>query len=53
MKICDSLAQEKDVIRKEYWLFLARSLKSRYGSNEPLPDNPEPSSPVSGQQEMS
>lgn len=53
VKICENLAQEKDTIRKEYWLFLGRSLKNKLGFDESLADNAEPSSPASGQQEMS
>ncbi|XP_077589419.1 protein farnesyltransferase/geranylgeranyltransferase type-1 subunit alpha [Stigmatopora nigra] len=34
LEISDQLAHEKDSIRKEYWLFLGRSLKSKYGSSE-------------------
>ncbi|KAM9849538.1 protein farnesyltransferase/geranylgeranyltransferase type-1 subunit alpha [Aulostomus maculatus] len=33
LEICELLAQEKDSVRKEYWLFLGRSLKGKYGSS--------------------
>ncbi|KAF3837987.1 hypothetical protein F7725_009755 [Dissostichus mawsoni] len=36
-QICHLLAHEKDTIRKEYWLFLGRSLKNKQGADEPAP----------------
>lgn len=47
-QICDLLAQEKDTIRKEYWLYLGRSLKCKFGGNS-SEEPPELSTP----QEMS
>ncbi|XP_068596601.1 protein farnesyltransferase/geranylgeranyltransferase type-1 subunit alpha [Brachionichthys hirsutus] len=49
LEICRLLALEKDTIRKEYWLFLERSVKSKYGSGAPADD---PAVATSGQQEM-
>ncbi|XP_061541172.1 protein farnesyltransferase/geranylgeranyltransferase type-1 subunit alpha isoform X3 [Phycodurus eques] len=50
LEICELLAQEKDSIRKEYWLFLGRSLNNKYGSSGPADAEP-PSAPAQ-QQEM-
>ncbi|XP_010765812.1 protein farnesyltransferase/geranylgeranyltransferase type-1 subunit alpha [Notothenia coriiceps] len=41
LEICHLLAHEKDTIRKEYWLFLGRSLKNKQGADEPAPGQQE------------
>lgn len=41
-QICQLLAQEKDTIRKEYWLFLGRSLKNKFGDASEEPPEPSP-----------
>lgn len=55
LEICQLLAQEKDTIRKEYWLFLGRSLKNKFGDASEEPPEPSPSSPegAAGDQAMS
>ena len=46
VQICDLLANKKDTIRKEYWLFLGRSLKNKYGGADVNGEEPE-SAPLS------
>lgn len=45
LEICDFLATKKDTIRKEYWLFLGRSLKNKYGVMDVNREDPAPSEP--------
>uniref|UniRef100_A0A1A8CDK7 Protein farnesyltransferase/geranylgeranyltransferase type-1 subunit alpha n=1 Tax=Nothobranchius kadleci TaxID=1051664 RepID=A0A1A8CDK7_NOTKA len=52
LEICKLLAQEKDTIRKEYWQFLGRSLRDRYGG-EVSPDDATPTAPASEPQQIS
>ncbi|KAM3867238.1 protein farnesyltransferase/geranylgeranyltransferase type-1 subunit alpha [Diretmus argenteus] len=40
LEVCDLLAQEKDAIRREYWLFLGRSLERKFGPSAAAADPP-------------
>ncbi|CAL1614164.1 unnamed protein product [Knipowitschia caucasica] len=55
LEISDLLATSKDTIRKEYWLFMGRSLKNRFGgadvnAEEAVPP-PEPQEPQEPQEQ--
>ncbi|CAL8264186.1 unnamed protein product [Lota lota] len=50
-EVCRLLAQEKDTIRREYWLFLGRSLESKFGPA--AGPAPQPDSIAAAQQELS
>jgi hypothetical protein len=50
--VCALLAQVKDTIRREYWLFLGRSLESKYGPTA-APQSDAASSDAADQQELS